>query len=138
MNSQTNKRRASIVDRAVGANIQKLRIASGLTLAELAIRLGISHQQLHKYENGSNRACASMIYCLSRSLDVPLISLFDGVESIGDFEVLAAQLVTARNRCKSIVDATSSLARLDAMSKILWVLKDESGAGPVIVSCVAD
>ncbi len=131
MMSQTNKRQASIVDRAVGANIQKLRIAAGLTLAELAVRLRISHQQLHKYENGSNRVCASMIYGLSRSLDVPLISLFQGVEGISDFEFLAAELVTARNRCKSIVDATSSLARLDAMSKILSVLKDESSADPV-------
>jgi transcriptional regulator with XRE-family HTH domain len=133
MTRRENKRRPSSIDQAVGANIQRLRIAQGLTLAELAARLGISHQQLHKYEHGSNRTCASMVYGLSCAMDVPLISLFDGVESIGDFEVLAAELVTARNRCKSIVDATSSLARLDAMSKILCVLKDESGADSVTI-----
>ncbi len=130
MTRRDNKRQPNSVDQAVGANIQKLRIAKNLTLAELAVRLGISHQQLHKYEHGSNRACASMVYGLSRALDVPVISLFHGVESIDDFETLAAELATARNRCKDIVNSTSCLLRLNAMSKILSVLQVEIGAHP--------
>lgn len=130
MTTRENKRRPSGVDQAVGANIQRLRVAQGVTLAELAVRLGISHQQLHKYEHGSNRTCASMVYGLSRALDVPVKSLFDGVQGIDDFETLATDLASARKRCKDIVDATSCPLRLDAMSRILSVLQVEDGAGP--------
>lgn len=133
MTRRRNKRQPSLIDQAVGENIQRLRLAKSLSLADLAVRLGISHQQLHKYETGSNRACASMVYYLSRALDVPVISLFDGVPGIADFEPLAAELATARKRCKDIVDTTSSLSRLHEMSKVPSVLKDESGADRAII-----
>lgn len=125
MSTKRSKRPSTGNDQVIGANIQKLRIIRGLPLSGLAISLGISHQQLHKYETGTNRASAGMIYSISRSLNVPINALFDGIYGIAELETLASERSKARKRCKDIVDATCSLPKLDAMCRILNILVDE-------------
>lgn len=64
------------IDLVVGENVRKLRIERNQTLSELAGDLGISHQQLQKYETGSNRLSAGMVARVSEALGVPLETLF--------------------------------------------------------------
>ena len=127
MSVRERKRQSTGDDMVIGANIQTRRIAAGLTLSGLATSLGISHQQLQKYEKGTNRTCASMIYRVSRSLNVPLVALFDGVEGIAELETMGSDLATARESCKGVVDSTLSLTKLDAMCRILTILGNEDG-----------
>jgi transcriptional regulator with XRE-family HTH domain len=58
------------IDVHVGRVIRAKRLAKGLTLDELAHGIGLSHQQVHKYEKGVNRISASMLYRMARVLDV--------------------------------------------------------------------
>jgi len=64
------------IDRTVGDNVRRARIARDQTLSDLAAELGISHQQLQKYETGANRLSAGMVALISDILDIPLESLF--------------------------------------------------------------
>ena len=108
----------------VGANIRRLRNQHGLTLQELAPRLGMSHQQLQKYEKGANRVSAGVLYHVARVLCVPVDALFVGVDD-GSYPDRATKgLRLARSKCHAIVDRAASLTVLDSMEKILRALKD--------------
>ncbi|WP_114105165.1 helix-turn-helix domain-containing protein [Hyphomonas sp. CACIAM 19H1] len=64
------------VDRVVGENVRQARTRRGRTQMEVAADLGISHQQLQKYETGSNRLSAGMIDRVATVLGVSIASLF--------------------------------------------------------------
>ncbi len=58
------------VEAAIGAKIRNRRRALGITQMELAAELGISYQQLQKYERGTNRVAASRLYLIAKILRV--------------------------------------------------------------------
>jgi DNA-binding XRE family transcriptional regulator len=58
----TVTKRAIDVDRHVAARIRERRIMVGLTQQELAERVGITYQQLHKYERAINRISAGRLF----------------------------------------------------------------------------
>ncbi|MBX6366786.1 MAG: helix-turn-helix transcriptional regulator [Rhodospirillales bacterium] len=66
------------IDRLVGARLRERRLLLGLSQQQLAKALGITFQQVQKYENGVNRISASRLWDISRRLEVP-IEWFFGV-----------------------------------------------------------
>jgi transcriptional regulator with XRE-family HTH domain len=66
------------VDLLVGRNIRICRLQRGFTQTELGGHLGVSAQQIQKYENGANRVGASRLNQLAGALGVPITTLFDG------------------------------------------------------------
>lgn len=75
------KRSTRPVDVLVGHNIRILRMQQGLSQTELAQRIGLTFQQIQKYENGANRVGASRLIQVAGALGVPLTALFDGTSS---------------------------------------------------------
>lgn len=71
-----NPRAPKDMDRLVGENVRKLRIQRNLTLSQLAAEIGISHQQLQKYETGSNRLSAGTLCSVAGALGVSIELLF--------------------------------------------------------------
>jgi transcriptional regulator with XRE-family HTH domain len=67
----------SPVDVHVGARVRQRRTLLGMTQTDLADALGLSFQQIQKYEKGTNRVGASRLYDLSRVLDVSIEYFFD-------------------------------------------------------------
>jgi transcriptional regulator with XRE-family HTH domain len=65
-------RRPDAIDRRIGRNIQSCRAARGWTQTELAERIGVTYQQVQKYERGSCRVAASMLFRIGRCLEVSL------------------------------------------------------------------
>ena len=57
-------------DLRAGNRLRELRLLRGLTQMALAERVGVTFQQIQKYENGSNRLSASRIAQIARALDV--------------------------------------------------------------------
>lgn len=72
---------ASEVDRLVGDRIRRRRILMGLTQDQLGESLGISYQQIQKYETGANRVSAGRLYLIASRLDVSPGWFFDPVKS---------------------------------------------------------
>ncbi|MFZ1425615.1 MAG: helix-turn-helix domain-containing protein [Geminicoccaceae bacterium] len=62
-------------DRQVGQQIRRYRLLRRLTQARVAAQAGISHQQLHKYEDGSSRISMGRLYSLAEVLNVPVTRL---------------------------------------------------------------
>ena len=67
------------VDLHVGARIKLRRALLGLSQEKLGERLGLTFQQVQKYERGLNRVSASRLHDLGRVLDVPVSFFFDGM-----------------------------------------------------------
>ena len=67
----------SQVDLHVGARIKLRRSLRGLAQERLGEALGLTFQQVQKYERGSNRVSASRLHDLARVLDVPISFFFD-------------------------------------------------------------
>lgn len=63
-------------DKTVGRNIRMLRLKRKQTLNDLAGALGVSHQQLQKYETGENRLTVGMAAKAADRLAVPVEHLF--------------------------------------------------------------
>jgi transcriptional regulator with XRE-family HTH domain len=65
------------VDVTVGARIVSQRLAKGMTQSDLAIAIGVSFQQVQKYERGSNRVSASRLWRIAAALEVPMTYFFE-------------------------------------------------------------
>jgi transcriptional regulator with XRE-family HTH domain len=85
-------RQADSHDRAMGFRVRSLRVARRMTQADLGRALGVSFQQVQKYENGSNRISAGRLQRIARIFDVPPTALFGSVRQRrnGAAEPLAA------------------------------------------------
>ncbi len=75
------------IDRLVGLRVRTLRTGQGLSQSNLAHELGITFQQVQKYENGSNRISASKLFEISRVLRVGVEELYGGAEETGSAAV---------------------------------------------------
>ncbi len=65
------------IDVHVGARLRLRRTLLGLSQEKLGEAVGITFQQLQKYERGSNRISASRLYNLAQVLNVPVSFFFD-------------------------------------------------------------
>ncbi len=69
--------RPSPIDMHVGSRIRLRRTLMGMSQERLGEALGLTFQQVQKYERGVNRVGASRLFDLSRVLDVPISFFFD-------------------------------------------------------------
>ena len=67
------------VDVHVGSRVRLRRTLRGMSQGRLGDALGLTFQQVQKYERGTNRIGASRLYALSRVLDVPVGFFFDAM-----------------------------------------------------------
>jgi transcriptional regulator with XRE-family HTH domain len=72
-------RNPTIVDQHVGARMRAARLEAGKSQTEVAESLGLTFQQVQKYEKGTNRISAGKLYELSRLFDTPVQFFFDGM-----------------------------------------------------------
>lgn len=80
------KKAPSPVDRHVGNRVRMRRITVGMSQEKLGEALGVTFQQIQKYEKGSNRISASRMQNIAQTLGVPVSYFFDGAprdESLG-------------------------------------------------------
>jgi transcriptional regulator with XRE-family HTH domain len=73
------KSRPSSIDVHVGSRIRRRRILLGVSQQDLGGALGITFQQVQKYERGVSRVGASRLFALSDVLDVPISFFFEDV-----------------------------------------------------------
>jgi transcriptional regulator with XRE-family HTH domain len=72
-----NPRAATAIDIYIAAQIRTHRITLGFSQAALGEKLGVSFQQIQKYESGTNRVSASRLFDICKTLKVPLASMFE-------------------------------------------------------------
>ncbi len=67
------------IDVHVGVRVRQRRALLGMSQTGLGDALGVTFQQVQKYENGANRISASRLYDLSRVLDVSIEHFFEDI-----------------------------------------------------------
>ena len=72
------------VDTIIGMKIHELRISMGLSRQQLASKLGVTHQQLQKYEKGTNRISAGRLAAIAQALKKSVAYFFEDIEGDGD------------------------------------------------------
>ena len=72
------------VDVHVGRRVRIRRVLCGLSQTALAEQLGLTFQQLQKYESGANRISASRLWQIAQILDVPISWFFMGIDDDTD------------------------------------------------------
>lgn len=75
---------ADETDKKVGIRLRELRMARGLSQIELAVQMGVSHQQLHKYEKASNRLTAGRLMMAANALGASISHFFDEITDAAD------------------------------------------------------
>lgn len=71
------------VDVHVGTRVRMCRTLKGLSQQKLAASLGLTFQQVQKYERGANRISASRLWELGQILDVPVSHFFEDADAAG-------------------------------------------------------
>lgn len=66
------------LDKVVGRNIRVHRLAKGMSQTDLANELGITFQQIQKYEKGTNCVGSGRLFEISVILGVSVLTLFEG------------------------------------------------------------
>jgi transcriptional regulator with XRE-family HTH domain len=69
------------VDIHVGSRVRLRRLLLGLSQEKLGDELGVTFQQVQKYERGANRIGASRLYRVAEVLEVPIGFFFEGLQS---------------------------------------------------------
>ena len=72
-------RSANAIDIHVGRRIRAARLAAGLSQEKLADALGVTFQQVQKYEKGTNRIGAGRLHDIALALNVPVAHFFEHV-----------------------------------------------------------
>jgi transcriptional regulator with XRE-family HTH domain len=106
--SKQSVKRPNPTDIYVGSRVRMRRKMMGMSQEKLGERLGITFQQIQKYENGVNRIGASRLHLISRALNVPIEFFYEGVPEEGG---------TGRGRSSAaaVPDVSTFLATSDAV-----------------------
>ena len=73
------KRRAGVEDVEIGRKIRALRLERGLSQSGLADGIGLTFQQVQKYEKGTNRVSAGRLQRIAEILEIPVMFFFGGM-----------------------------------------------------------
>jgi transcriptional regulator with XRE-family HTH domain len=76
------------IDVEIGARMKQARVAAGLSQTELGAHLGISFQQVQKYEKGKNRVSGGRLYKVAHILGVKITYFFDDVDHLLDSDAI--------------------------------------------------
>ena len=76
------KKAPNPVDRHVGSRVRMQRMMLGMSQEKLGDALGLTFQQVQKYEKGTNRIGASRVQQISQILQVPVAFLFEGAPDL--------------------------------------------------------
>lgn len=79
----SDERLANAVDEHIGKRVKTRRLQIDLSQEKLADLVGVTFQQIQKYENGVNRVAASRLWEMAKALGVPVAYFFEGLSVTG-------------------------------------------------------
>lgn len=125
----------SKIDEHIGERLRERRKALGLSLEELAEALGISYQQMQKYENGRNRVAAGRLYELAKRLGTSIPYFYEDAPGVEAHHAHAAAEGAARfdasldNEALALLAAFQSIEDPKLRKSILASVKKQASAG---------
>lgn len=116
---RSNSRRANPVDKHVGERVRMRRMLLGMSQEKLGEHLGLTFQQVQKYEKGVNRIGASRLFDLAQVLGVPIQFFYEnmptavsGLQASGMAEKSAEPYVADFLSSRDSVELNKAFARV--------------------------
>jgi transcriptional regulator with XRE-family HTH domain len=128
--TEHNPKSADDVDMEVGRRIRTRRLELRLSQVDIADAVGVSFQQIVKYEQGANRISAGRLHAIAERLEVPIMFFFSGTDPVEPqpdraptttFELLqtrdAVKLLEAFGQITSDVDRKAVVAMAQSLAR---------------------
>jgi len=112
------KRVPNPIDRHVGARVRLRRLLMDMSQGELGSAIGVTFQQVQKYEKGSNRIGASRLQQISRILAVPIGFFFEGAPLPLDLVATSDQAPPPPSYLSDFLTTSDGLALTKAFMEI--------------------
>jgi transcriptional regulator with XRE-family HTH domain len=106
------------IDKHVGSRVRMRRLMLNLTQMQLAEGLGLTFQQVQKYEKGTNRISASRLHRLSHILHVPVPFFFEGAPQELHLPELAEGGPTIASDLGAFLATSDGVALIKAYTRI--------------------
>lgn len=123
------KRLAANVDTHVGSRIRLRRIMMGLSQERLADYLGLTFQQVQKYEKGANRVSAGRLYQLAQLLDVTVSFFFDDMPGTTSGGAVTLESADLQRRDLELLRSWRAIESDEARAAIYRVVKAVADSG---------
>jgi transcriptional regulator with XRE-family HTH domain len=109
------------IDRHVGRRIRERRIMLGMPQQDLARLLGVSYQQVHKYERGINRISVGALYQIAQALGAGIEDFFEGYgdDVLGDVDPGRRDLMVDFSRSVLRIEREEHRTALHRLTKAL-------------------
>ena len=114
----TRRGESNPVDTLVGARIRILRQRRKMSQTELGKTLGVTFQQVQKYEAGRNRVSASKLHQVAIALGVSISEIFDGASETGN-TVKATKSVAFDAQALRVAEAFAKISDKDLRSSLI-------------------
>jgi transcriptional regulator with XRE-family HTH domain len=126
----------SQVDALVGERLRALRCSKSLSQIDLARAVGVTFQQIQKYENGTKRVKASRLFAFAQALEVPVSHFFEDieVEQAGS----SVQEQQGGNHSVHLVDLLSDAKFLSFAQEFIRLPQGQRNAVVALVRSLAD
>lgn len=124
-----DQRTANPTDKKIGGRVRTRRLEIGMSQEQLAGALGVTFQQVQKYEKGVNRTASSRLFGIARVLGVNVSYFFDGLTPAGDAGEVDSEEVRplARDEIRLLAEFRSLPKRLrPKVLALIQALKDET------------
>jgi transcriptional regulator with XRE-family HTH domain len=120
-------KKPSSIDVAVGRNVRIWRMARGMSQAQLASRLGVTFQQLQKYEVGANRIGTGRLVKVAAVLSIPIATLFEGADTAPSRSLLA---LVADARAFRLAQAFAAIHNSTLRLSLVYLVEKVAAAVP--------
>ena len=115
------------IDIHVGQRVRARRKMLGLSQTQLGHELGVTFQQVQKYERGTNRIGSSRLFKMSTTLDVPVAYFFEGAETkMPGYQDMGEELsdgIFDRDETRELVDAYYRISDPRIRKKVLGLAR---------------
>lgn len=115
------------VDLAIGARVRLRRKSLNLSQGALAARIGVTFQQVQKYERGANRVSGSMLVAVAQALDTS-VGWLVGEESEGGGEAEALLRSLAAPGAQELLEAFAEIERPGARHALIALAREMAKA----------
>lgn len=114
------------IDEAIGTRIRDVRILAGMTQQELASRVGVTAQQVQKYEYGASRISVAKLLCVTEAAGISMGLFFHGISSsahsLDHTESASTGLHAATTEQRQEIELMRSFRRLRGDALRRWAL----------------
>ena len=118
-------KRPNSVDIAVGRNIKIYRLAKKISQETLGEKIGVTFQQVQKYEKGTNRVGAGRLNQIAHALGITVTKLFEGVGATSERNTdRSAMDLLAEPRAYRLAQAFSEISDSDLRRAIVQLVED--------------